>query len=174
MQNIIRVNLDDEEIGYIEKAKAHETPVLHRAFSVFLYNGNEMLVQTRHRSKYHSGGLIANACCSHPRQGETLAEAIPRRLKEELGICCEAEEIFSFTYLSKYAEDLYEYEYDHVFLGTYEGEVCFDPEEIERTEWVSIDALKKDMVENPTKYATWFLIAAPRVFREIEKKQMKG
>lgn len=114
---LILVDLDDVPIGSAGKAEVHRRGLLHRAFSVFLTDGERMLLQRRSRGKYHSGGLWANACCSHPRAGESLEQAVPRRLKEELGISCPVEELFSFHYFSQYGPQLFEYELDHVFLG---------------------------------------------------------
>ncbi len=177
MENIIRVNLNDEEIGLIEKLEAHKTPILHRAFSAFLVKGNKILLQKRADGKYHSGGLWANACCSHPRPNKTLLESVYDRLVEELGINekIKLEEIFSFTYLSKYGDDLFEYEYDHVLIGEYleEKKINFNIEEISEIKWVKIQELKIDMIENPQNYATWFIICAPKVFEYIENRREK-
>ena len=122
------MDLDDHEIGSEEKLRAHEKGYLHRAFSVFIYQGDRMLIQQRNPEKYHSGGLWANACCSHPRAGESLTEAIHRRLQEEAGFDCELAELFSFTYRTVFTNGLTEYEFDHVFLGSYDGEVKMNPE----------------------------------------------
>ena len=167
---LILVDYKDREIGSCDKETAHRSKKLHRAFSVFLYDGNKMLIQRRHRDKYHSGGLWANACCSHPRKGEELEDAVHRRMSEEIGLDCEVEELFSFTYFTKYSDAMYEYEYDHVFLGAYAGEVHCDPEEIEACRWVELEVLKRELLEDAERFSTWFLIAAPRVIEEIEKR----
>lgn len=168
-QDVILVNLHDEPVGTATKEEAHRRGDLHRAFSVFLYHENRLLIQQRAFHKYHSGGLWANTCCSHPRPGEELEEAVKRRLKEEAGIECEVKEIFSFVYKHQFAEDLYEHEYDHVFLGEYCGEPLPDPEEIEAFRWISFGDLKRELAEEPEKYAPWFVIAAPRVLRVISE-----
>lgn len=168
---LILVDLYDREIGSGPKLKVHRENRLHRAFSVFIVNGDEMLIQRRAFDKYHSGGLWANACCSHPRLGETLCEAVPRRLKEELGIKAETRELFSFVYFQQY-DGLSEYEYDHVFLAEYEGEVCFDPEEIHEVKWVKIRDLMKDMEENPQNFCSWFIIALPKVAGYLKDKEI--
>lgn len=160
---LILVDLSDNETGSLDKVSAHKFGKLHRAFSVFIYNDGKLLIQRRNRNKYHSGGLWANACCSHPRVGESLGDATVRRLKEELGISCEIKELFSFVYYSKYAPDLAEYEYDHVFLGTYSGEISCDPDEIEEVRWITLDDLEREMLEQPDNFASWFMIAAPEV-----------
>ncbi|MGI6094471.1 MAG: isopentenyl-diphosphate Delta-isomerase [Lachnospiraceae bacterium] len=161
-ENLIWVDLLDQEIGSGEKLETHRKNQLHRAFSVFVINGNKMLIQKRAKGKYHSGGLWANACCSHPRKGETLLEAVPRRMKEELGICCDVKEVFSFVYFQQY-EGLSEYEYDHVYLTEYAGEVHPDTEEIEEIRWIAIQDLQKELETHPEQFCAWFLIAAPRV-----------
>ncbi len=168
-QDVILVNLHDEPVGTATKEEAHRRGDLHRAFSVFLYHENRLLIQQRAFHKYHSGGLWANTCCSHPRPGEELEEAVKRRLKEEAGIECEVKEIFSFVYKHRFAEDLYEHEFDHVFLGEYCGEPLPDPEEIEAFRWISFGDLKRELAEEPEKYAPWFVIAAPRVLRVISE-----
>ncbi|MBR0373401.1 MAG: isopentenyl-diphosphate Delta-isomerase [Mogibacterium sp.] len=147
---IILVDEQDREVGSEEKLTAHRTPLLHRAFSIFLYDdtGEEprLLLQQRAYGKYHSGGLWANSCCSHPRVGEVLAEATVRRLQEELGVAGVAlTEVGSFVYCHKFRDDLYEHEFDHVFVGRYAGPVKPNPEEIARVEWVPVSRLRKDL-----------------------------
>ena len=127
---VILVDIFDNQIGSGEKMRVHREGRLHRAFSVFLYDGRKMLIQQRNPEKYHSGGLWANACCSHPRDRETLEEAVDRRMSEELGIQPEVREIDSFVYRAVYGDGLSEYEYDHVFLGKYRGEVQANPYEL--------------------------------------------
>ncbi|MBP0973206.1 MAG: isopentenyl-diphosphate Delta-isomerase [Oscillospiraceae bacterium] len=168
MEELILVDLDDREIGTMDKAEAHRLGRLHRAFSVFIVDGDRMLIQQRNRGKYHSGGLWANACCSHPRHGETLPEATERRLREELGISCELRELFDFVYFSRYADDLFEYEYDHVFVGEYSGECRFDSGEIERLRWIRFDELKQELLTEPEHFCSWFRIAAPKVMRLLQ------
>ena len=174
MEKIIKVDIDDNQIGEIEKLEAHKTPILHRAFSVFLYDGNKILLQQRAFNKYHSGGLWANSCCSHPRANQEFMQSVYNRLYFELGIQerVKLEEIFTFTYLSKYSDNLFEYELDHVLVGEYSSckNISFNKEEIEKLKWVDIDWLKKDLVLNSTNYATWFLICAPKVIEYLQNK----
>lgn len=171
MENIIKVDINDNILGEIEKLEAHRTPILHRAFSVFLVDGNKMLIQKRAYGKYHSGGKWANACCSHPRPNLNFLDSVYNRIELELGIKEKVplKEVFSFTYLSKYAEDLFEYEFDHVLVGKYSMEkpINFNTEEIAEIKWINIEELKQDMVNNPQSYATWFLICAPKVFEYL-------
>lgn len=160
---LILTDIYDNEIGTMSKSDAHRLGKLHRAFSVFIINGEKMLIQKRSKSKYHSGGLWANACCSHPRSGEALEDAVRRRLKEELGVSCTVREVDSFVYFSKYAADLFEYEYDHVFLGEYGGDFTPDPGEIEELRWVGFSELEQLLTTEPESFSTWFLTAAPKV-----------
>lgn len=166
---LIWVDLFDNEIGSGEKLETHVKNQLHRAFSVFIIYDGKMLIQKRALEKYHSGGLWANACCSHPRWGESLGDAVQKRMEEELGIpqgSCQPEELFSFHYFSQY-DGLSEYEMDHVFLTDYHGEINADPDEIMELRWVALDDLKVEMEEKPQTFSTWFLIAAPRVMEYV-------
>lgn len=167
--DLVRVDIFDNELGTIEKMDAHLTPVLHRAFSVFLINEKgEMLIQKRAPHKYHSPNLWANACCSHPRMGENVIESAEARLVEELGFTTRVEELFTFIYLNKFNDNLYEYELDHVLLGRYDGEITLNEDEASEFKWISPDELSRDLVENPTKYSSWFLICAPRVIKHLK------
>ena len=169
---LIWVDLNDKEIGSGEKLDTHKRNILHRAFSVFLYSNGKILIQQREKNKYHSGELWANSCCSHPRKGEELIEAAHRRVEEELGIkagTCELQEIDSFVYFQNYGE-LSEYEFDHVIVGEYEGEITPNPEEIQDYRWISYEDLAKELMENPKKFSAWFLIAAPKVLRWLTKE----
>jgi isopentenyl-diphosphate Delta-isomerase len=154
---IIKVDAFDKEIGSIEKMEAHYKGVLHRAFSILIFNSNnQLLLQKRHNEKYHSPGLWTNTCCSHPKFGESLENAVYRRLKEEMGFTCELKEIFSFVYKVEFEDKLIENEYDHVFIGTYDGEVIPNEYEVEDFKWVSINEVKADILANPHLYTYWF------------------
>ena len=170
-ENIIWVDLLDREVGSGEKLDTHRKNQLHRAFSVFVVDGDKMLIQKRAKDKYHSGGLWANACCSHPRAGETLLESVPRRMQEELGFQAEIKELFSFVYFQQY-DGLSEYEYDHVFLSRYHGEVVPNPEEMEEIRWISLDELQRELETAPQTFSAWFLIAAPRVIQTLQSEQL--
>lgn len=167
-EELIWVDILDREIGSGEKLETHVKEQLHRAFSVFLIHDGKMLIQRRAMDKYHSGGLWANACCSHPRKGETLEQSVQKRLETELGIpqgSCWPEELFSFVYYSRY-EGLSEYEYDHVLIADYNGDICSNPEEIMEIQWIELSELQKQLEQNPQKFSTWFLIAAPKVLQK--------
>lgn len=158
--DLILVDLDDNEIGHGEKLDVHRQGLLHRAFSVFLFNGDSLLIQRRAAGKYHSAGLWANTCCSHPRTGQSLHEAVVLRLEEECGITgVEVRESGSFVYRASFSNGLTEYEYDHVFVGEYNGEFTPNPEEASEMRFVPLTELKQDMLENPQRYAVWFITA---------------
>lgn len=162
--SVVLVNEFDEEIGTMEKMEAHRKALLHRAFSVFIFNaGGEMLLQRRALTKYHSGGLWTNACCSHPRPGEAVGAAATRRLREELGFVTELEPAFSFTYKAPFDNGLTEYEFDHVLTGRYEGAIRPDPDEVCDYCFKSMDEIRSDLVSHPHKYTEWFRIAFPRL-----------
>lgn len=162
---LIWVDIFDREIGSGEKLETHVKNQLHRAFSVFMIHEGKMLIQKRAYGKYHSAGLWANACCSHPRLGETLSDAVQKRMEEELGIptgSCSPKELFSFCYFTQY-EGLSEYEIDHVFFAEYDGALVPDPDEIAELRWVTLEDLKKELEEHPDQFSTWFIIATPKV-----------
>ena len=162
---IIAVDESDKEIGSIEKMEAHNKVILHRAFSILVFNSsNQLLLQKRNKDKYHSPGLWTNTCCSHPRYGEELQDAIYRRLKEEMGFTCELKEVFSFVYKVEFEDNLFENEYDHVFIGRYDGEVVTNKDEVDDFKWVDISEVKADIVNNPELYTYWF----KHLFNRIE------
>ena len=170
---IILVDSSDREIGRTTKYEAHYRPLLHRAFSLFIYDGENLLLQRRAESKYHSGGLWANTCCSHPRPDQKIEKCVMKRLLEETGIVCDyVEEIFAFEYEHKFAEDMYEHEYDHVFIGEIPAEFGytvfdFDTDEIAEMKWASFDEVLSELAANPQNFAPWFVIAAPKVIAHL-------
>lgn len=157
---LILVDVDDRAIGSGGKQEVHEKGLLHRAFSVFLFDGDRLLLQQRAAGKYHSAGLWANTCCSHPREGEALDHAVARRLAFECGIENAAvREAGAFIYRACFDNGLTEYEYDHVFVGEYGGEFTPDQEEIAALEWAPLEELKADLLACPERYAPWFFTA---------------
>lgn len=167
-EKVILVDENNKEIGFEEKMRAHIECKLHRAFSIFVFNSkNELLLQRRAKSKYHCGGLWTNTCCSHPRPDEPLHKAICRRLKEEMGFNCDLKEICSFMYKAVLGKNLYEYEYDHVFIGKYNGVPKLNFKEADEWRWVSVDELKKDIIRNAEKYTPWFRIILEKYLDKI-------
>lgn len=159
MEQVILVNEADEAVGLIEKMRAHELGLLHRAVSLFVVNSRgEMLLQQRALHKYHSGGLWTNACCSHPRADESPLEAVSRRIQEEMGFACEPRFLFSFIYHARLDQNLQEHELDHVFVATFDGIPKPNPEEVAAYKFVSISELNADIVQNPENYTAWFKI----------------
>ncbi len=170
MEYVVLVDENDNPVGEMEKMEAHEKGLLHRAFSVFLFNKKgEMLLQQRAFSKYHSGGLWTNACCSHPRKGERVIDAAHRRLEEEMGFDCEINKAFDFIYKSKLDHDLTEHELDHVFVGTYEGSISPNIDEVESYKYISIPTLIKEVENDPAKYTEWFKICLSEVLNYLEQ-----
>ena len=168
MSEVILVDENDNEIGAGEKIKTHKEGKLHRAFSIFVFNSKgELLLQRRAKSKYHSGGLWSNTCCSHPEVGESLEKTVHRRLKEEMGFDCELKEILSFTYRTKLDNGLIENEYDHVFVGNFDGEPSPDPEEVDEWKWIDVKELKKDIQENPNNYTYWLRVSIEKVISHL-------
>ena len=164
METIILVDSNDKEIGTGEKLEVHQKGVLHRAFSVNIINSKgELLLQQRAGKKYHSGGQWTNACCSHPRAGETLDTAIHRRLKEEMGFDTDLKELFTMIYKASFSNGLTEHEFLHVYLGQWDGKVIPHPEEADGMKWVGIHQLKKEMEKNPESFTPWFRIFLPRL-----------
>ncbi len=168
-ETLILVDKEDNPVGYEEKIAAHTNGGhLHRAFSIFIQNSKgEMLLQLRSKAKHHFRSLWTNPCCSHPRKGEELQKAVHRRLKQEFGFDVGLKEIFSFVYKATDEDSgLTEYEFDHVFIGKYDGIPKPNPEEIDDWKWVAVKELKKDLNENPEKYTPWLKIAFDRVVKQ--------
>lgn len=165
---VILVNEQDEPQGLMEKLEAHRKGLLHRAFSVFILNAKgEMMIHRRALEKYHSGGLWTNACCSHPRDGETVIEAGHRRLMEEMGFDTELEKVLEFTYRAELDNELTEHEYDHVLVGKFDDVPNPNPEEVCEWKWIEVDALRADIQLNPGNYTEWFKIIFDRFLQEV-------
>ena len=147
IEYVILVDENDQEIGSMEKQEAHEKGLLHRAFSVFVFNENkELLLQQRALTKYHSAGLWTNTCCSHPRIGETIEQAAHRRLTEEMGFDCELITKTSFIYKAAFENGLTEHEFDHVLVGNFNGEISFNPTEVKNFKWINLEELQIELL----------------------------
>ena len=160
VEKVILVDENDNETGTEEKLAAHKAGRLHRAFSIFVFNSRgEMLLQRRALDKYHTAGLWSNTCCSHPRPGEPIEEAVHRKLIQEMGFDCTLSRKFSFIYKVKFVDGLWEHEFDHVFVGIFNGKPVPNREEVMQWKWVKVADLKKDMEKNPDNYTPWLKIA---------------
>jgi len=161
---VILVDKDDKACGQAPKMEAHRKGLLHRAFSVFIFNHRgEMLLQQRAENKYHSGGLWTNACCSHPGPGEETLSAARRRLKEEMGFETSVEKIFDFVYRTEFENGLIEHEFDHVLAGMYDGPVLFNRDEVMDYCFKTVDEISDSLQTHPGKYTEWFRLAFPQV-----------
>ncbi|MEO6539035.1 MAG: isopentenyl-diphosphate Delta-isomerase [Ferruginibacter sp.] len=164
MSQVITVNESDIALGSMGKMEAHEKGILHRAFSVFIFNTKgAMLLQQRALNKYHSGGLWSNACCSHPQPGEDTSVAAYRRLKEEMGFTANLDEAFSFLYKTNFDNGLSEHEYDHVFTGIYDGDINPDKKEVKDYCFLPMNEIRTGLQAHPQKYTSWFKIAFPKL-----------
>ena len=175
MEHVILVDENDIAIGVMEKMEAHEKALLHRAFSVFIFNNKgEMLLQQRSLRKYHSGGLWTNTCCSHPRSNEDILQAAHRRLQEEMGFNTELTKAFTFIYKAEFSNGLTEHEFDHVFIGTYNGIIEPNFDEVESYEFRSIKLIQASFIKYNDFFTEWFLIAFPKVVNWLEVQKGKN
>lgn len=167
---VILVDKHDNQLGLMEKIEAHKKAVLHRAFSVFILNdNNELLIQQRALSKYHSPALWTNTCCSHPRDGESVLDAGARRLKEEMGFETNLDSLLSFIYRAKFDNGLTEHEFDHVLFGYYNDDPSINKLEVMDWKWVNLDFLKNDIITNSELYTIWFKIIFEKFYKNFNK-----
>ncbi len=167
MTRVILVDGQDEELGVLDKLRAHELGLLHRAFSTFIFDSEgRLLLQRRAREKYHSGGLWSNSCCGHPQPGELLLDSARRRLREEMAIDCGLTDVFCFQYRTELPNGLIEHEFDHVLTGVSDAIPRPDPREVEAWRRRRLDAVQRDLANDPTAYTAWF---APAFHGLIER-----
>lgn len=172
-EQVILVDENDNQIGLMPKMEAHEKAVLHRAFSVFIFNDkNELMLQQRALHKYHSPGLWTNTCCSHQRDGETNLDAGQRRLMEEMGFVAELEEKTSFIYKAPFDNGLTEHELDHVMVGYYNGVPEINKDEVADWKWMPLEDVKVDMTLNPDNYTAWFKIIFEKFYEFINVNEI--
>ena len=165
MEEVILVNENDIVIGTMEKLEAHKKGLLHRAFSVFIFNDkNELLLQRRALNKYHSGGLWTNTCCSHPRPNENILNAANRRLVEEMGFEAELTFKTSFIYNTEFENGLTEHEFDHIFFGTHNVNPKINADEVDSFSWLTIEDVNQKIKQNPNEFTSWFKIALEKLF----------
>ncbi|SDS29396.1 isopentenyl-diphosphate delta-isomerase [Gillisia sp. Hel1_33_143] len=169
-EKVILVDQNDEQIGLMPKMEAHEKGLLHRAFSVFVFNDkNELMLQQRAHSKYHSPGLWTNTCCSHQREGESNIAAGKRRLMEEMGFSTELNDTISFIYKAPFDNGLTEHEFDHILIGNFQQEPKLNLEEAAAWKWMALEDVKKDMTDNPSVYTEWFKIIFDKYYQTIQQ-----
>ena len=167
-ERVVLVNELDEPIGTMEKMEAHQKGLLHRAFSIFIFNDkNELLLQKRAMGKYHSAGLWTNTCCSHQRLGESTMEAAHRRLQEEMGFVTPLKETTWFIYKAPFDNGLTEHELDHIMVGHYEAAPVINSEEVEAWKWMPLEAVKADIKQQPALYTEWFKIIFEKFYEHI-------
>jgi len=169
---VILVDPQDNEIGSMEKMEAHQKGVLHRAFSVFIFNSKgELLLQQRAASKYHSPLQWTNTCCSHQRKGESTIDAAKRRLLEEMGIECDVTIAYTFLYKSDVGQGLIEHELDHVLIGYINKlNIPFNSSEVNATKYVSLEWIEKELLLNPEQFTKWFIITFNDLKKFVQKK----
>ena len=169
-EKVILVDKNDNQVGLMSKLEAHEKGVLHRAFSIFIFNSKyELLLQKRASSKYHSGGLWTNTCCSHPREGEDTLDAANRRLDEEMGIKTSLRKVYDFIYKAELDNQLTEHEFDHVFYGVCDNDPILNKDEAEDFKWVDMETLNNDIIKNEDNYTVWFKIAFEYFYNYLKK-----
>ena len=167
---VILVDKNDNQVGLMPKIEAHEKGVLHRAFSIFIFNSKyELLLQKRASSKYHSGGLWTNTCCSHPREGEDTLDAANRRLDEEMGIKTSLRKVYDFIYKAELDNQLTEHEFDHVFYGVCDRDPKLNKDEAEDFKWIDMETLNNDIIKNGNNYTVWFKIAFEYFYNYLKK-----
>jgi len=167
-EKVILVNQQDEQIGLMPKMEAHEKALLHRAFSVFVFNDkNELMLQQRALNKYHSPGLWTNTCCSHQRDGESNIQAGKRRLQEEMGFVVDLKETTSFIYKAPFDNGLTEHEFDHIMIGHFNDTPTINPDEVASWKWMTLDAVQADIIAHPEQYTAWFKIIFEKFYEHI-------
>jgi isopentenyl-diphosphate delta-isomerase len=166
---LILVDAGDRRVGSLSKALCHEgRGVLHRAFSLLIFNGNgELLIQQRAASKRLWPLYWSNSCCSHPRAGESVEKATHRRLREELGLACPLEFLFKFEYQAQFDATGAEHELCSVFIGRSSNPVRINHDEILAWRWIGPEALDQELTAHGgQKFTPWFLMEWRRILRD--------
>ncbi|MGE8145917.1 isopentenyl-diphosphate Delta-isomerase [Pseudomonas frederiksbergensis] len=156
-ESLILVDHNDQQIGTGLKLPVHREGLLHRAFSLFIFDRHErLLLQQRAQTKYHSAGLWTNSCCGHPRPGESTAQAAHRRLEEEMGFDCPLEKVATLIYKAQVPGDLVEHEFDHIYIGRFDGDPQVNPDEASHWRWIETSELLQWIDTEPEAFTTWF------------------
>ena len=168
---LILVNEEDDQTGTMDKLTVHQRGLLHRAFSVFIFNSNdELLLQQRADEKYHSSLLWSNTCCSHPVNGERITDTVKRRLEEEMGLKCNTHFAFRFIYKIPFENGLTEHEWDHVYFGQCDDLPVPNPGEVRDWKYISLEKLTNEISLNPEKFSGWLKICLPDVIKHFKTK----
>ena len=169
-EKVVLVDDSNNQVGLMPKMEAHLKGVLHRAFSVIIFNNNgEVMLQKRASTKYHTPSLWSNTCCSHQRENEDNISAGKRRLNEEMGFNTQLYDFESFIYKVSFSNGLIEHEFDHILVGIYNGLPNINFDEVDEWKWVSIDELVNDMQDNSEKYTAWFKIIINKYSQSLKK-----
>ncbi len=161
MEYVILVDENDNKIWTMEKLEAHQRWLLHRCFSLFVFNDKwELLLQQRDSGKYHCWGLWSNTVCSHQRDWENTVKAAERRVIEEMWFTCKNPKIVhEMIYRAEFDNGLIEHEYDYVLIWKYNWEdIKPNSEEVMDYKWIDLKDLKKDIEKNPEIYTPWIKI----------------
>jgi isopentenyl-diphosphate delta-isomerase len=153
---LILLDEDNNEVGFLDKLSVHQQGHFHRAFSVLIYDGKNVLIHRRAQEKYHCGGLWSNTCCGHPSQSNDIRQQAEKRLFEEMGFNCELQFLRQYQYHAHLDNELIENELVDIFVGRYDGEITPNTEEVEAFEWVDIGDLQENVIRSPETYTPWF------------------
>lgn len=157
-EQLILVDPSDQEVGFASKGRCHdEAGILHRAFSVFVFNSNsELLLQQRSATKRLWPLYWANTCCSHPRRGETMEQATQRRMEQEVGFSCEVDYLYKFEYHATFGDLGAEHELCWVYAGVCDPIVKPNRQEIAACRWVSVAQIERELLDSPEQFTPWF------------------
>ncbi|MBI5069611.1 MAG: isopentenyl-diphosphate Delta-isomerase [Deltaproteobacteria bacterium] len=168
MERVVLVDEADVARGSEEKLAAHRAGLLHRAFSIFVFDGaGRLLLQRRADGKYHSAGQWSNTCCGHPRPAEPLEAAARRRLQEEMGLACALRPLGTYRYQARLDGGLSENEIDHLLVGEFEGRPSPDPREASAWRWVAPGALRREVEHDPLRFTVWLRGCLGRVLASL-------
>lgn len=166
---IILVDKNDNPTGQIPKLEGHLKGLLHRAFSVFIFNSHgEILMQQRAFDKYHTPGLWTNSCCSHPKPNEDTLSAANKRLSEEMGLNVKLKFIFKIQYFAKFENDLFENEIDHVFIGYSDELPKINKLEVNDFKYMKPSEIIKELIYNPVNYTIWFKLIFEKLIKDTK------
>ena len=170
-ERLILVDDADKPIGHLDKSSCHDgAGILHRAFSLFIFNGDgQLLLQKRASGKRLWPGFWSNSCCSHPREGESMDEAVQRRCEQELGFRTPMRFLYKFEYQASFGDLGSEHELCSVFTGVYDGEPVINTTEIEDWQWIDINALHEQLEQQPERFTPWFKLEWQKITQQFKE-----